>query len=132
RPAPADADHVRGSARASAARSLPAQHCGSRRTSVQSVSSYPSPLAPWLKLCVNHLISGTAMLPAIPVRTTGTPCRLLSIAARGQAGGELLQVARELPQLRHVDRLLLHEVTNLVKHIFGAVPLMPGQAVPKF
>src|SRR5262249_20328742 len=112
-------------------RSLPARRCGSRRTSVQSVSLYPSPLAPWLKLRVNHLISGTAPLPAIPARTACTPCRLLSIAARGQAGGELLQVTRQLPQLRHVSRLLLHELTNLLNHTFGAGPLMHGRAVTK-
>src|SRR5439155_8664344 len=97
RPAPADADHVRGSARAAAARFLPARRWSSRWTSVQSVSSSPSPLAPWLKLRVNHLISGTATLSTILACTARTPCRLLGIAARSQAGGELLQVARELP-----------------------------------
>src|SRR5262249_30964701 len=127
-PARADAEHVRGSALAGAARFLPAWRGGSRLTSVQLVSSYLSPFVPRLKLCVNHLISGTTTLPAIPAGAARSPCRLLGIATGGQAGGELLQVAQQLPQSRHVGRLVLYQLTNLLNHMFSAGSLMHGHA----
>src|SRR5712691_4343540 len=101
----------------------------SRRASVPPVSSYPSPLAPWLKLRVNHLSRSTTPLPAILARTARTPCRFLARAGGSQPGGELLQVARQLPQPRHVGGLVLHQLANLMHHVLGAGPLMHGSAV---
>jgi hypothetical protein len=54
------------------------------------------PLAPWPKLCVNHIICCTTLLPAIATLTVRAACRRLGIAAGSQAGSELLQVAGQL------------------------------------